>query len=682
MSILDFLFKKQAGQANTLGDLFSFFYNKSAPDMKGKEYLQNYIGWVYACVSAIAEDVSTMELVLKEKSKDGYKIIDDVNHPVLKPLYSVNDFMSSGQLLYNTAAYGELEGNAFWYLARNLNGEIREIWSLDPTRVSIIKDEKTFIGGYEFRKEDGGTIRLAVDEVIPFKRFNPLDQYRGMGTLAAAAMAVDVDRYASQWNRNFFFNSALPSGVIEYPSKLKSEQAKTLREMWNSLFQGIGNSNKTAVLTDGAKFNKLSLSQKDMDFLEQRRFSRDEILGIFKVPKTVLGIVEDVNRANAEATEYVFAKRVIKPRMNFIVDHLNEFYLPLFGAKYQNLRFTFKDPVPQNIELDLKRKNTGLAGMPWLTINEVRKEEGLAPVADGDKVYINFSLSPMGAVQDQEKATAADVKKEAEKLNNISKDVKDTIDKLGMGLGIKPKMDNNQFIEKRVKFIREEIGAKKKVFTDEFMKQKKYVLGRLKKKKSIMVKADKDDLIGTVFDDWESQVEILYNPVEETLRESLKHSGQHVLDKLNINISFDLKAPRVKEWLEKYALEHCTSIADSFKDEVKRLISQSVDDGLGMEAIAEKIGNFYDDQAEWRALRVARTEVISGYAKGTLEGAVQSGVVRGKKWLTANDDRVEEECLRNQQDGEIGLDDSFSSGDSAPPVHPNCRCVLQEVVKD
>jgi hypothetical protein len=56
---------------------------------------------------------------------------------------------------------------------------------------------------------------------------------------------------------------------------------------------------------------------------------------------------------------------------------------------------------------------------------------------------------------------------------------------------------------------------------------------------------------------------------------------------------------------------------------------------------------------------------------------VQSGVVVGKSWLTAGDDRVDEDCMAAETDGVIPLNASFSNGDSAPPDHPNCRCVLQ-----
>jgi len=45
-----------------------------------------------------------------------------------------------------------------------------------------------------------------------------------------------------------------------------------------------------AILDLGLKASNVSPSQREMDFVEQRRFSRDEILSMFKVPKVILGL--------------------------------------------------------------------------------------------------------------------------------------------------------------------------------------------------------------------------------------------------------------------------------------------------------------------------------------------------------------------------------------------------------
>ena len=343
MSIFDRIGKLLQKEVNP--NVFGYLTSTSAPTMKSSDYVKAYKGWVYACTTAIAEEVASMQLHLQQNTNDGW--VEVTEHIVVDLLKDVNNFNTFNGLLTETESFLELDGNNFWYLPRGeVTNKPTEIWNLNPTKIAVVKSKDKVIAGYTMRTATGGKIPLDIDEIIHFRRFNPLSRYRGMGTVQASAMAIDADDFSAQWNKNFFYNSAMPSAVLETDEELTDEQYKRLKEQWDSRFRGLSNSHKLAVLQGGLKYKPAQLSQKDMDYLNQRKFSRDEILAMFKVPKTIIGITEDVNRANAEASEYVFSKRVIKPKMNFIVDHLNEFLLPMFDMEQSEWRFVFDDPVP------------------------------------------------------------------------------------------------------------------------------------------------------------------------------------------------------------------------------------------------------------------------------------------------------------------------------------------------
>jgi hypothetical protein len=89
------------------------------------------------------------------------------------------------------------------------------------------------------------------------------------------------------------------------------------------------------------------------------------------------------------------------------------------------------------------------------------------------------------------------------------------------------------------------------------------------------------------------------------------------------------------------------SVNDTVKDEVKQRVIQGIKDGQGAEDVAASIGEIFESQTQWRALRIARTEAISGYAQGSLEGYRQSGIVNRKQWLTAGDANVDPERQLN-----------------------------------
>jgi SPP1 gp7 family putative phage head morphogenesis protein len=122
------------------------------------------------------------------------------------------------------------------------------------------------------------------------------------------------------------------------------------------------------------------------------------------------------------------------------------------------------------------------------------------------------------------------------------------------------------------------------------------------------------------------------------------------------------------------------AIDASTRDFLRADVAQALADGSSNDELATRIADSYAFSEE-RAMTIARTETQFAANTGAVNGYRASGVVDGKQWLTAEDDLVSEECQENgeagpNQDGVIGLDDEFPSGDDAPPVHPNCRCTI------
>lgn len=121
------------------------------------------------------------------------------------------------------------------------------------------------------------------------------------------------------------------------------------------------------------------------------------------------------------------------------------------------------------------------------------------------------------------------------------------------------------------------------------------------------------------------------------------------------------------------------AITDSTRDMVRSSVADAIEQGWSNQRLAQELqdANAFSSQ---RAMVIARTETNKAANQGALSGFRASGVVEGKLWVTAEDDRVSEECQENADAGEIGLDEDFPSGDDSPPVHPNCRCTIIPIV--
>jgi HK97 family phage portal protein len=638
--------------------------------MGEKEFLVAYRGWVYACTNAIAQPLAEMELMLQKRIKKGkaYGWETVQEHEALQLLNHVNDWMTFADLKFYTAAMMEIDGNAYWYLpgAKSSGRKPVEIWPLDPTAVSVVKSKENYIDHYTFRNEAGADIRLEPSEVIHFMHFNPQNQYRGRGTVEAASLAIDTDTFAAEWQRNFFGNSAMPAAILKTTGKVSDEQYNRILGSWNAKFRGYQNSNKLAILDGGLEYTSLTPTSREMQFSESRKNTRDEILAIFRVPKVVLGITEDVNLASAKASEYTFNKFVIKPKMQFFVSRLNEFFLPLFGLNENDWRFTYADPIPENLDEKRLDRDSGVNNS-YITINEARAmmSPAMPALPEGDVILVSSLKVPMSSPSNPTKAA-----------KHIYKSAM---------IEYEHPVDQKKLAGKRGVYVSEQIVATQKTFMDlntqlneqlqSNLKQKS--VSRLLTKIGHFKKSEASSLLKLIFTNYTDWVGLLYNATKEKQSQVLADSGKVALAQVGVDAAFDLANPRAVAWVTNNALANSTSYSDTMREDITDVVTLGVEEGASIDDISAGIETFFNNQSEFRAMRIARTEVIDAYAQGNLEGYKQSNVVTGKSWLA--DDSACGVCAGNADAGVIGLDETFPSGDDAPTAHPNCECALQPV---
>lgn len=181
---------------------------------------------------------------------------------------------------------------------------------------------------------------------------------------------MQTEDFSSRYQRDFFLDSGRPDAVLAYKgeSTLKKETKEGIRRDWNIRHQGPGNSSKIAILDANLEYQQISLTQKEMDYIESLKFTRDDILVAFKVPKPIVAITDDVNRANAETATYIFLSETIVPEIKRILEKINEeMIIPDFGEEFF---LGFVDPTPQNRDTITAEYANGIQNN-WLLINEV-----------------------------------------------------------------------------------------------------------------------------------------------------------------------------------------------------------------------------------------------------------------------------------------------------------------------
>ena len=682
---------KPAGYLS-FGEMYNYFQNAGQTEL-----LKSYKSWAYAAISKRADTFAGMKLTLNKIVKKGIETtIEPVkSHPVLELLDKVNPYLNFPDLLKITQIYKDLAGNAFWWLIKSGN-KIIEIWPyLRPDRMSVIPSATTFLEGYNYLVPDKGEyVKFQKDEIIHFKYPNPLDPYLGVAPMEACYLAFNTYLKSSEYNNRFFQNNARADFMLSFPNGLTEVEQKQIRAQWEARHRGEDHQHRFAILSGEAKMLNTNMTAKDMEFIEQMKFTRDEILAIFKVPKALLD-PQELNYASAQVAKEVFSEEVIIPLMKDFVSSLNEFLLPQYND--DSLFFDFENPIEENPDIKYQRYTT-LAQVGAIAPNEIREQEGLPPFEGGNNIYMSAMQVPVGGEVDmnQGKMFVGKIKEvEIKKKYNVL--VKSKSEMAELKEQIKKEIVDNKFLAKKIKIMPKEEKKKsqrelfnealwyekmaktnederkmRKLLREQFIRQEKKVLNSLRKK-------------DFSFDfDIEDEEGIFVEIFEPYITNILKAYGEDAMQMIDMS-GYDISS-RAKNWISKNVNNFSTEINETTKGKIKDALQKSIEEGESIPEAGRRIKEVFSEANTSRTQTIARTEIQHASNYASVDAWKQSDVVKAKEWYTALDERTCEEC--ESLSGQIiNLDDEFNNEDEIfgnaeePPAHVNCRCRLLPVIK-
>lgn len=313
---------------------------------KGRLALMEHQSTVFPIVDRLASSVAAVKWRLYRTSSGNGKGDLVERHPALTIWNKPNRIETGAQFRERFMQHYELTGEWWWIVARNAAVTLPlEMWAVRPDRMAPIKHATKFIAGYTYSNgvED---VPLGTDEVIYGMRPNPMNPYRGIGPLGSLVLDIDGEAAAAEYNMQFFRNGAEPGGMIKTKAPLSDAEFDKLLKRWRLSHRGVSNAHRVGILEGGYEWEQRAYTMRDMQFEQMRRFSREQIRNAWGFPKALLGDVEDVNRANAEAATVVFANWLLVPRLNRIREQLNDDFLPMFGSLGDNLEFDYESPTP------------------------------------------------------------------------------------------------------------------------------------------------------------------------------------------------------------------------------------------------------------------------------------------------------------------------------------------------
>ena len=399
-------------KASAVGALVSFqnvgqarWMDRRYDKLAEEGYKRNVVA--YRCIRIIAHGAAGVPWLLYNAAG---KEIEE--HPLLDLLQRPNPQQAGAALFETFYSFYLISGNSYLE-AVTAGGAPSELWPLRPDRMKIIPGPKGQPAAYDYMA-GGQTYRFPVDAargvspVLHWKTFHPLDDWYGMSPIEAAAYAIDQHNAAGAWNQALLQNSARPSGALVYapkegPANLNDEQFKRLKRQVDEQYGGAANAGRPMLLDGGLDWKEMSLSPKDMDFLNTKLQSARDVCAAFGVPPMLVGVLGDATYANFKEARLALWEDTIMPFLDGGTDALNQWLVPAFG---EGLRLDYDDDAISALGPRREELWARMQAAQFLTTNEKREALGYEPVDGGDDVLVSATMIPLGMEPEDEEPPA------------------------------------------------------------------------------------------------------------------------------------------------------------------------------------------------------------------------------------------------------------------------------------
>ena len=347
------LFKKQ----KITQSFRTYYQNIGKPVWTDKNYIhlseESYVKNVIAnrCISIITKSASSVPI--KVRNKKTKQIIEE--HEILNLINKPNPSSNKNIFFETIYSHKLISGNVYIRMIKNNQNIPQELYILRPDRITILAGNTDIPLAYKYKFNSIETVfkvnqLTGESDILHIKNFNPINDWYGLSQVEPASYSIDQHNEASKWNQAILQNGAKPSGalIVKNDSFLTNDQFTRLKEQLNNEFSGSENAGKPMLLEGGLDWKEISLSPKEMDFLEMKHSTARDIALSFGVPSQLIGIPGDNTYSNMSEARLFLWEQTILPNIDIILSSLNNWLTPLFDKNIE-LFYDKNDIIPLSV---------------------------------------------------------------------------------------------------------------------------------------------------------------------------------------------------------------------------------------------------------------------------------------------------------------------------------------------
>ncbi len=366
-----------------------------------KEKALNYTAF-WACVNLLARTTASLSLMTYERLQPrGKRRATD--HPLYQILHSepnpeMDSFSYMETLVYHLIASN---GNAYSYIEWEPDlTSIKYLWPMNPTKVTKGRDDKTreILFQYQF---DDGPKTLPAYRVWHIPGFG-YDGLKGYTPLTYFRNQIGLGLSAEKMGSKLFKNGLTFGGFLEHPGRMSEEAQTRFLKNLKDKHEGVDKAHALTILEEGMKYNKNSIPPDDAQWLETRKFQRNEMAACFGIPPHKIGDLDRATFSNIEQQNLEFVIDAIRPLCVRIERSANR---QLFIAQEKPGYFV-EFLLDALLRGDSAARATYYKEMYYLgalSPNDIREKENMNPIDDpaGDSYFTQQNMIALSMLSRQ-----------------------------------------------------------------------------------------------------------------------------------------------------------------------------------------------------------------------------------------------------------------------------------------
>lgn len=709
-------------------------------DVLERPFAQSSI--VYSCVQSIVRAAAQVPIRLW---RDIERTVEAENNDPLFQLLLLrpNPLMSGEKLIRASVMFMQLAGGVFYLLTSTRGGrmgpiepgqEPDEIWPVREDLLHLELDPDTQMPReWYFYSANGSKVSYPAHAVAHVYEIDPSNPFRGIGPLQAAFRRVNVSFRAEAFDDALVSYGGQIGGIFSHEERrLGPDQIRALND---SLQQNVDNPAKSGqkiVLPGGVKFTPTAFSPRDMEAKELRLSARDDIMAVFGCTKPVLGITDDVNRANSREARRVFYENKMVPELNFLASEIrSELFSRVAAWEDYELEFdherapAMSEDMDSQIERARKLMEMGRSFEEAATI--IGWDIDLDEVEDTERRFVPSTWVPVDLAgasfedepEDDDEPLPPEIEEESirtaahDQRRAIAAAFEKSVQRHERQVARSTYRVFSLYVQAHIKRLRDLAAVRggdvarvaawpceawtwdRRPAHRQAMALWELVMDCAPDREHVTMRgispSELDAIVLGAEIEWGRK---LWEAVDSPLKRAVLESASEVATQMG-SVAIDATHPAVVRWMAKKEILIVEGPMSVVADRIRSVLVRGLADAPSVGTLADRVRSVLEKLERdlrqlkidlgTRATMIARTESASAANHGRVEQFRQSGVVQ-HEWISSRDEVVRE---GHRIDGEVvPIGERFSNGlvepgEAGAPANMviNCRCTVAPVIE-